>query len=95
VNVADDITLAEIGRRLDLLTAQVSQLVGRSEHEAHLLLRDQRINSLAEDITELKTRLTEAERQRGQVRLALFSSVGAPLITFIVLAVLVGKTLAG
>lgn len=91
--MADDITLAEVGRRLDGIAGRLDQLVGRSEHEAHLLLRDQRIDSLAEDVGELKTRQTETERQRGQVRLALVTSFAAPLLVAVLLAVLAGATL--
>jgi hypothetical protein len=93
--VADDITLAEIGRRLDQLATQVGQLVGRSEHEAHLLLRDQRITEVEKDIAEIHSRLIAAETQRGQVRLALVSAVAGPLLVAVILAVLAGQRLTG
>ena len=93
MSVAEEITLGEIARRLDFIVTQLAQLVTRSEHEAHLLLRDQRIGALVEDVAELKARLTESERQRGQVRLALATSVVAPLIVAVLLAILAGATL--
>ncbi len=71
--MADDITTGEIGRRLDVLSLQVSQLVGRPEFEV-------RITAITEDIAEPRSRLTVAESRRWQATLAVATSVAFPLI---------------
>lgn len=71
--MADDITIGEIGRRLDVISLQVSQLVGRPEFEV-------RLTAITEDIAELRGRLTVAESRRWQATLAVITSVAFPLI---------------
>lgn len=71
--MADDVTLGEVARRIDALSAQVGQLVSRSEYEV-------RSAAMVEDIAEIRTRLTVAESRRWQATLAVVTSVALPLL---------------
>ncbi|MFI5955803.1 hypothetical protein [Cryptosporangium sp. NPDC051539] len=71
--MADDITLGEVGRRIDALSMEVRQLVSRSEV-------DIRFTAVQKDVAELEARLAVAESRRWQAGLAVVFSVLVPLI---------------
>jgi hypothetical protein len=64
--VADEVTLGELGRRLDALGVQLGQLVGRAEYDAHRHATDRQIAELEKDQSALATRLDEIVRRMDE-----------------------------
>jgi hypothetical protein len=78
--VTENITLDEVGRRLNEISVRLDQLINRTEFDVHQRLIDQRIDVLTRDIAEIKARLSLAESRRWQGGLAVVTAFVFPLI---------------